>query len=185
MTHKMGNERDLRKKTATTATRERPQDSRCPSGALGIGLSFVLFVATASAQPQPDFEKTQIKTVPVSKGIYMLIGEGGNIGVSVGEDGVLLIDDQFAPLTPKIEAAVSKLSDLPIRFVFNTHWHGDHAGGNENLGKAGALIVAHDQARARMSTDQFVEVFQSVVPALPCRRSRFRSSRSARPAPFI
>jgi len=82
----------------------------------------------------------------------MLEGEGGNIGVSAGEDGVFLIDDQFAPLTPKIVAAVKAISEKPIRFLMNTHWHGDHVGGNENLGKAGVVIIAHDNVYKRMSS---------------------------------
>jgi glyoxylase-like metal-dependent hydrolase (beta-lactamase superfamily II) len=83
----------------------------------------------------------------------MLEGRGGNIGVSAGEDGVVLIDDQFAPLTDKIRAAVKSIADQPIRFVLNTHWHGDHTGGNESLGGAGAVIVAHDNVRKQMSVE--------------------------------
>ncbi len=97
----------------------------------------------------------------------MLTGRGGNIGLSVGDDGAFLIDDQFAPLTEKILAAVAEVSDDPVEFVVNTHWHGDHTGGNENLGKAGALIVAHDNVRQRMSTEQFIEAFSRTVPAKP------------------
>ena len=100
------------------------------------------------------FDAVQIKATQVTSNVWMLEGEGGNIGVSVGEDGVLLIDDQYAPLSEKIVAAVRKISDKPIRFLVNTHWHGDHTGGNENLGKAGVLIVAHDNVRARLMTDQ-------------------------------
>src|SRR5436853_7901228 len=98
---------------------------------------------------QSRFDAVQIKATQVAANVWMLEGEGGNIGVSVGEDGVLLIDDQYAPLTEKIVAAVRKISDQPIRFLVNTHWHGDHTGGNENLGKAGVLIVAHDNVRTR------------------------------------
>ena len=97
----------------------------------------------------------------------MLKGRGGNIGVSAGDDGVLLIDDQYAPLTAKIRAAVGQISDKPIRFVLNTHWHGDHTGGNENLGQAGALVVAHENVRARMSIEQFMDFFDRAVPASP------------------
>jgi glyoxylase-like metal-dependent hydrolase (beta-lactamase superfamily II) len=101
-----------------------------------------------------NFDAVQMKATQVTPNIWMLEGAGGNIGVSVGEDGILLIDDQFAPLTEKILAAVKKISDKPIRFLFNTHWHGDHTGGNENLGRAGLLIVAHDNVRTRLMTDQ-------------------------------
>ena len=85
----------------------------------------------------------------------------------MGPDGVFLIDDQYAPLTDKIKAAIATVSDKPVRFVLNTHWHGDHTGGNENLGQAGALIVAHDNVRVRMSVEQFREAFGQKVPAAP------------------
>ena len=107
-----------------------------------------------SAAAQRNFDAVQIKVHQVAQGVYMLEGEGGNIGVSVGEDGVLLIDDQFAPLTQKIVDAVKTITDKPIRFLLNTHWHGDHAGGNENLGKMGVVIIAHDNVYKRLSTEQ-------------------------------
>ena len=108
-----------------------------------------------------------IKTIDVGDGVYMLMGEGGNIGVSAGEDGVFLIDDQYAPLTEKIKASVAKISDKPIKFVINTHWHGDHSGGNENLGKENVLIVAHDNVYKRMSVESYVKAFGNTVPASP------------------
>ncbi|MHC5003993.1 MAG: MBL fold metallo-hydrolase, partial [Planctomycetota bacterium] len=118
-------------------------------------------MSTLVTAPSPGqgFRDVQIKTTAVAEGVYMLEGRGGNIGVSVGPDGVFMIDDQFAPLTGKIQAAVAELSDKPIRFVLNTHWHGDHTGGNENLGEAGSVIVAHDNVRKRMSVEQFMEAF--------------------------
>lgn len=97
----------------------------------------------------------------------VLTGAGGNMGLSVGSDAAFLVDDQFAPLTPKILAAVRGVTSQPVRFVVNTHWHGDHSGGNENLGKAGALLVAHDNVRKRMSTDQFMELFKTTTKASP------------------
>jgi len=115
---------------------------------------------------QRNFDAVQIKTTQVAEGIYMLEGEGGNIGVSSGEDGVYLIDDQFAPLTPKIVAAVKAISDRPIRFLMNTHWHGDHVGGNENLGKAGVVIIAHDNVYKRMSVGGAITALkQNYAPA--------------------
>ncbi len=121
--------------------------------------------SVGSAQAQQD--SVRIQTVPVATGVYMLVGQGGNIGVSVGEDAVFLVDDQFAPLTDKIIAAVKTLSDKPIRFLLNTHWHGDHTGGNENFGKAGVIIVAHDNVRQRMSVEQFIARFNSRTPPAP------------------
>jgi glyoxylase-like metal-dependent hydrolase (beta-lactamase superfamily II) len=118
-------------------------------------LGILLAAASAIVAAQPNFDAVQIKTHKVAEGIYALEGEGGNIGVSIGEDGIFLIDDQYAPLTPKILAAIRALSDKPIRFLLNTHWHADHTGGNENLGKTGTLIVAHDNVRTRLTTEQF------------------------------
>lgn len=119
------------------------------------GLAITL-ITTTQAQSQ-DLEKVEITTIPVNENIYMLQGEGGNMGVAVGDDGVFLIDDQFAPLTDKITTAIAQISDQPIKFLVNTHWHFDHTGGNENLGNAGVIIVAHDQVRHRMTIDQFIE----------------------------
>ena len=131
--------------------------------------ALLLALVFASGAPAQDdrFANVEIKTQQVTSGIYMLSGEGGNIGVSVGEDGVFMIDDQFAPLTDKITAAVAALSAQPIRFLINTHWHYDHTGGNENLGKQGALIVAHDNVYARMSRDTEIAAFNQMIPASP------------------
>jgi glyoxylase-like metal-dependent hydrolase (beta-lactamase superfamily II) len=125
------------------------------------------FAAPAPAQG-PDFEKVQVRTEKVAEGVWVLMsGAGGNIGVSAGADGVFLVDDEWAPLTPKVKAAVAAISDRPLRFILSTHWHPDHTGGNENLGEAGALIVAHDNVRRRMSTDQFIEAFGMKVAPSP------------------
>ena len=131
---------------------------------LGLGIASI---GSPTHAQDIDFESVEIETIPVTEDIYMLTGEGGNIGVSTGEDGVLLIDDQYAPLTDKITAAVDAIAEQPIRFLLNTHWHFDHTGGNENLGESGVVIVAHDEVYTRMSTDQFVEAFQREVPASP------------------
>ncbi len=136
----------------------------------GVGAAFVLALMTAiGASPLAgqDFENVQIQTQKVVPGVYMLVGQGGNLGVSAGSDAVFLVDDQFAPLTEKIRAAIAAFSDRPIEFVLNTHWHFDHTGGNENLGTGGALIVAHDNVRKRMSVEQFMEAFDRTVPASP------------------
>ena len=101
-----------------------------------------------------DLSKVEIKSEQVAPGVAVLFGAGGNIGVSYGEDGTILIDDQFAPLTEKIQTAVSALGAQPVKFLVNTHWHYDHTGGNENLGKAGAVIMAHDNVRVRMAAGQ-------------------------------
>jgi len=116
-----------------------------------------LFATAVSAQE--DFSKVEIQTEKLADTVYMMTGSGGNLGLSVGEDAVFVIDDQFAPLTPKIQAAIAKLSSEPVKFVLNTHWHFDHTGGNENLGKAGAIIVAHENVRKRLSSEGFIEFF--------------------------
>ena len=125
---------------------------------------FALNTAQAQLVKLPDWDTVEITTVYLGSGIYMLEGFGGNIGVSVGADGVFLIDDQYAPLTAKVVAAIEKLSDQPVRFVINTHWHADHTGGNENLGKMGALIVAHDNARAVLALGSTDETSGKWVP---------------------
>ena len=135
---------------------------------LGLSLSVVILAGAASAAfAQQDFSKVEVTSEKLAEGVYMLKGAGGNIGLSVGADAAFLIDDQYAPLTPKIKAAVAALTDKPVRFVLNTHWHGDHTGGNKDLGEAGTLIVAHENVRKRMSTDQFIEAFGMKEPASP------------------
>jgi cyclase len=114
-------------------------------------------LATIPALAQQDFSKVEIKATRITNTTYMLTGAGGNIGLSVGDDAVFIVDDQFAPLTPKIVAAIAQVTPKPIKFVLNTHWHFDHTGGNENLGKAGALILAHHNVRKRMSTEQLID----------------------------
>ena len=133
-----------------------------------IKTTMVVAVAMVGAQALgQDFSQVQIRTTEVAEGIYMLEGAGGNLGLSVGADGTFLIDDQFAPLSEKISAAIADITDDDVRFLVNTHWHGDHTGGNENFGNAGAIIVAHDNVRARMSTEQFREIFDQRIPASP------------------
>jgi cyclase len=126
----------------------------------------MLFVSVATTAEEDAFKDIEIKSTPVAEGIYMLTGKGGNIGVSTGADGVLLIDDQFAPLTDKIMAVIATLSDQPVRFLLNTHWHPDHSGGNVNMGKTGTVIVAHDNVRKRLAVDNFIEMFGMEAPAM-------------------
>jgi glyoxylase-like metal-dependent hydrolase (beta-lactamase superfamily II) len=137
-----------------------------PSKSLAVAL-FAAFPALVLQAQDRDFSKVEVKTEKVAEGVWMLSGAGGNIGVSAGDDGVFLVDDDYAPLTDKVRAAVAAISPRPIRFVLNTHWHGDHTGGNEAHGQAGVVIVAHENVRKRMSTEQFIEAFGSKVPPSP------------------
>ena len=124
------------------------------------------FGAAPNADAQtPD--TTRITATRLAAGVYVLMGQGGNIGLSTGPNGAFLIDDEYAPLTDRIRATVDSLCACPVRFVLNTHWHRDHTGGNENLGKAGVLIVAHENTRKRMSVEQFIAAFDAHVPAAP------------------
>lgn len=133
-----------------------------------LNLSFFLTVVFSSSGVfARDLSKVEITAVKVASNIVMLQGAGGNIGVCVGEDGVFLVDDQFAPLTGKIKAAIARFSSGEIKFVINTHWHFDHVGGNENLGEAGSVIVAHENVRHRMNTEQMMTFFNRKVPPSP------------------
>jgi len=129
-------------------------------------LGFLLWTLIPNAVHAQTPGQVEIQAIPVGSGIYMLIGRGGNICISSGEDGVFMIDDQYAPLTGKIKATVAKITPKPIRFVINTHWHGDHTGGNENLGGEGAAIIAHENVRKRLSVDQVMGAMGRTVPAL-------------------
>jgi glyoxylase-like metal-dependent hydrolase (beta-lactamase superfamily II) len=113
-------------------------------------LALALALITPAALGQRDYSKVEIKTIPVAKNIYMLEGSGGNIGVSVGADGNLIVDDQFAPLAEKIDAALQKLNPGKLKFVLNTHHHGDHTGGNAIFGAKEAIIIAQDNVRKRL-----------------------------------
>ena len=128
--------------------------------------SLLLLFALPVAGQQTDFSKVQIKATKVAGNVYMLEGAGGNIGVSVGSDGILIVDDQFAPLADKIRAALKTLDQGKLRFILNTHWHGDHTGGNAAFSPE-APIIAHDNVRKRMSTEQRSEFFKSTSPASP------------------
>jgi glyoxylase-like metal-dependent hydrolase (beta-lactamase superfamily II) len=125
-----------------------------------LALAVTLLAATAHAQQAPatptaapfiDWEKIQIKTTDLGNNTYMLEGQGGNITVAVGADGIIMVDGQFAPLSDKIKAAIKAVSPLPIKYLINTHFHGDHTGGNENFAKDGVTVVAHDNIRVRLA----------------------------------
>ena len=136
-----------------------------PNSRVTLASLLMLLASVAATAEEDAFRDIEIKSTPVAEGIYMLTGKGGNIGVSTGADGVFLIDDQFAPLTEKITAAIARLSDQPVRFLLNTHWHPDHSGGNVNMGNAGTVIVAHDNVRKRLAVDNFIEMFGMEAPA--------------------
>ena len=130
-------------------------------GTLGSGLAGALAgptTSTGAAAFQQEMADVEIETIRLEDDLFMLVGRGGNIGLSVGSDGAFLVDDQYAPLTEKILAAVAAVTDQPVRWVLNTHWHGDHTGGNENLGEAGAMIVAHENVYRRMNPAEFAEL---------------------------
>ncbi len=126
---------------------------------------FLVFAVSIHGQ-QRDFSQVQMKATKVAGNVFMLEGAGGNIGVSVGADGILIVDDQFAPLADKIRAALKELGQGKLRFILNTHWHGDHTGGNVAFGPE-ATIIAHDNVRKRLATEQRSQVFNSTTPASP------------------
>lgn len=118
----------------------------------GLIVLLTLMGGRSAMAQQEDFSKVQIKVTKVSGNIYMLEGSGGNIAASVGEDGIVIVDDQYAPLAEKIQAALKGLgiTDKPVRFVINTHYHGDHTGGNEIFSNAGSTLIAQDNVRKRL-----------------------------------
>src|SRR5215510_5762111 len=115
-------------------------------------LSLLYLAAGTVTAQQTDFSKVEIKVTKVSGNIYMLEGAGGNIAASVGEDGIVIVDDQFAPLAEKIQAALKGITDKPVRFIINTHYHGDHTGGNEPFSNAGSTVIAQDNVRKRLES---------------------------------
>ena len=135
-----------------------------PCFAIGLLLLFTLTSIVNDVNAQD--ENVTISTTKLTDNTYMLKGSGGNIIVSVGQDGVFMVDDQFAPLTEIIKEAISNITDQPVKFVINTHWHSDHTGGNENFGELGATIVSHDNVKKRLSTEHFSEFFNRTVPPL-------------------
>jgi len=158
--------------------RPAPGDARRGAATIPLPSALALPAACAAAAfvlaalPAAGQQDDSIETEVVREGsIYMLVGRGGNIGLSIGEDGAFLVDDKFAPMTDEIRAAVAGLTDDEVEFVVNTHWHGDHVGGNENFGEAGSLIVAHENVRKRMNPRAFRDLVgrseQAPPAALP------------------
>ncbi len=147
--------------------------TRIHARSLSIALAAALMAAGGallSTTPvvAQDFSQVQIKTTPLRDGTFLLTGAGGNMVASTGPDGTFLVDDQYAPLSARISEALGKLGRLPVRFIINTHWHGDHTGGNEAFGQSGSVILAHDNVRQRMSTEQFIAALgRKVEPSPP------------------
>jgi cyclase len=129
-----------------------------------VGLLATLMVVAGQVQAQDDIK---IATQRLSDTVSVLFGEGGNIGLSTGPDGVFIIDDGFAEYSDKLRAAIARISNQPIRYVINTHWHFDHAGGNEYFGKAGSIIIAHDNARKRLKSGAYLETHDVDVEPAP------------------
>jgi glyoxylase-like metal-dependent hydrolase (beta-lactamase superfamily II) len=122
--------------------------------------------APAAAPPaMPAPPDVKVETVSIAPGIYMLVGRGGNVGLTVGTDGTAIIDDQFDDMAPKLRAAIAMLSAQPAKFVINTHLHGDHTGGNDQFGRAGAVIIAHENVRKRLGSDQVNPSNNQPIPA--------------------
>ncbi len=126
----------------------------------------ILLFASGLTVTAQNFDTINIKTTKVAGSVYMLEGSGGNIGVLIGNDGVILVDDQFAPLSEKIKKAIAAISDKPIKFVVNTHFHGDHSDGNKIFGGEGSIIVAHENARKRLSKDHLFTAFKQEQKAM-------------------
>jgi cyclase len=126
-----------------------------------------LFIFSFSSSFAQEFEKVEIKTEEAGVGVYVLFGDGGNIGVCIGDDGVLLVDSQFAELNEKVTAAIAAIKDVPIRYVLNTNWHYDHVSGNKPLAEGGAIIIAQNDTRKRMIAEQYHPLFDTKVPPYP------------------
>lgn len=131
-----------------------------------LAASLVALVALNAPAMADEGKGTEVAVVPVAGTIHMLMGKGGNIGLFTGPDGTFLIDDQYAPATPEILAAIKSVGGSSPRFIINTHYHGDHTGGNENLGKAGALILSHDNVRRRLAFGAYIAPFKKKVGPL-------------------
>ena len=150
------------------------QYCKCPTWTIGdymrkffLLISAIVFCTTIGYAQQDDMSYVQIRVIQLTDNVYALFGAGGNIGLSVGEDGAFLIDDQFAPLSKKITEAIATVTDKPVSFLLNTHYHFDHVGGNENFGNSGVMIVAHKNVYERMSTEQVLNFFNRTFAPAP------------------
>ncbi|MFT5206676.1 MAG: cyclase [Candidatus Omnitrophota bacterium] len=133
--------------------------------ARGISVLFIIGLILLSSNSQAqDFEKVEVITQHLAGPVHMLQGAGGNVGISAGKDGVLIIDDEFEPLVDKIKAAIEVIQPGPIQFVLNTHWHGDHTGGNKAMAEE-SVIIAHNNVRTRLAEEQFMTFLNRSVPA--------------------
>src|SRR2546423_2084266 len=136
--------------------------------ALGLGL--MIGAAQAQQAPTPpappliDWDRIQMKTTDLGNNTYMLEGQGGNITIAVGSDAIIMVDSQFAPLSDKIKTAIKAISSLPVKYLVNTHFHGDHTGGNANFAKDGATVVAHDNIRVRLAAGTISGLTGAMVP---------------------
>lgn len=130
-------------------------------------LAFIFLFSTVLQLNAQGQQKIKVETIKLTDQLYMLIGQGGNIGVFVSDDGIFMIDDQYEHMSPKLMEAVAKISKQPIKFLLNTHWHGDHSGGNDNFNKEETVLVAHENVRKRMSTEQFNKEFSRKTPPSP------------------
>lgn len=140
--------------------------SRLPILALFALAPFAAFAQEEGPEASATVGEREItvRAEKIADGLYFVTGGGGNMALSIGDDGVFLVDDQYAPLTDAIRQVIAQLTDQPVKFVINTHWHADHTGGNENLGELGTVVIAHDNVRARMSEEQFSTFWERPTP---------------------
>src|SRR5215211_1652875 len=132
---------------------------------LSMLLGMIVFLSLSN-QDAIYASHLEVNTTKLTENMYVIHGSGGNVIVSIGNDGAILVDDQYAPVTEKLKSVIANLTDKQIKFVINTHSHPDHVGGNEKLGKAGTIIVSHENVRKRLSTNQFFEFINQTIPAL-------------------
>ncbi len=127
--------------------------------------SFILLISSSNF-PITFATHLELNTTRLTENMYVIHGSGGDVILSIGNDGIILVDDQYAPVTEKMMSLIANITNKPIKFVINTHWHPDHVGGNERLGEAGAVIVSHENVRKRLNQDQFFEMINQTIPAL-------------------